>query len=178
MMNSAYFCAILTIMNISCVILILIYPIIFYLITGERILHFGIEIPFLDWKNSWFAYGFNFGYQCMTLSLFICASIFSMVLVIIFLSNGLAQFDILKMLLDQLNQLAISDRKGENESKILSVIKLITEMHVQLINYLKLFQGTFAGYYLVDLAALVFQKTISIFAIITVRIYFILFNNF
>lgn len=120
-----------TIMFGFCTILIFIYPIIFYFIIGEKILHFGFELPWVDWKTLP-GYALNFAY-CGTLSfLYIIGQIAAVVLSIIYVVVAFGQFELLKVLLDDLNKLAVANKKGKNDEKIQKLIITITQMHNEL----------------------------------------------
>ena len=133
MMLAAHTGVFITVLYLFCVGLIIVYPVIFYFIFGERILHFGIEIPMLDWKESWVAYGLNFLFQCICLILFVSASIATNFIVICLLTSAFGQFEMLNILISHLNQLAINNDEGKNNGEIKAAIKLLVQKHMELI---------------------------------------------
>jgi hypothetical protein len=109
------------------------YPIVFYLIFEERILHFGVEIPGLDWKNSWIAYSLNFFHQSSCFVIFVIASIPSIMIIVTYLMTSFAYFEVLSNLLKDLDEIIINNENGEKNKEITAQIKYITEMHLELI---------------------------------------------
>ncbi|XP_070502404.1 putative odorant receptor 83c [Chironomus tepperi] len=168
-MIAAHVSAGLTILYVCTFILIVIYPIIFYLIMNKRILHFGIELPLIDWEYSWIGYGINFIHQVMLTFAFFCASLCSLYIIICFMTSAIGQFDVLEILLDELNDLAIGNEDGKKDDEISTKIKFLIQTHANLIEFLHELRQTFASYYFIELAALVFQKTVEIFAIISLN---------
>lgn len=128
MLRAAHVGLVLTIMYSIAAVLIIIYPAIFYFLFNEKVLHFGIEIPFLDWQNSWIAYGINYIHQSICLICFILSSISAISVIVIFISNAFAHFDILSFLLIELDQITIKSvgdykKKKEIKDMILTIIK-------------------------------------------------------
>jgi hypothetical protein len=119
-------------MYIIVCVFIIIYPVIFYFVFDEIILHFAIEIPALDWKNSWIAYAVNYFHHCIILTTFTLGSIPSISAVVIYTSTAFAHFDILISLLEELDKLTVS-KIEEKEVKIKAMIKMIIEHHMELI---------------------------------------------
>ncbi|KAL7029972.1 hypothetical protein ACKWTF_006454 [Chironomus riparius] len=168
LMIVAHVSAGLTILYICTFILIAVYPIIYYFIMNERILHFGLELPFIDWKESWIGYGINFIHQIVSISTFFCASNLSLCVIICFMTSGICQFDVLDILIDELNDSAIGNEEGKKSDEINAKIKFLVQTHVNLIEFLNNFRKTFASYYFLEIASLLFQKTVVLFAIISV----------
>lgn len=133
MMRTAHIGVLIFFLFIVTTIIIITYPIIYYLIAQERILHFGFEIPMLDWKSSWFAYSLNFFHQASSFILFVIASIPSIVIIVIYIMTSLACFDILSILLKDLNEIAIKNENGCKNKDIKEMIKFILEVHLELI---------------------------------------------
>lgn len=133
MIRAAHVGFFITLMYIVVCFIIVIYPSLFYFILGERILHFGIEIPLLNWKNSWFGYALNYIYQSMCMICFTLGSIPTITIVVIYISTAFAYFDILSILIEELNQMTrISDENLKN-NQVKAMIKLIIEHHMELI---------------------------------------------
>lgn len=114
-------------------ILIVIYPILFYIIFGERILHFGFEILMLDWQNSWLAYALNFVHQALCVIIFVIASIPSLIVPITYVMTSFGYFETLSLLIEDLNEFANGNENGEKNQEIKGMIKFIIEMHLELI---------------------------------------------
>ncbi|KAL7029971.1 hypothetical protein ACKWTF_006453 [Chironomus riparius] len=167
----AHMAAVITFLAISTFILIATYPIIYYLIFEKRILHFGLELPLIDWKFSWIGYGINFIHQGGLLFLFICMTIKTLCIIICFIASAICQFDVLEMLLVELNELAIFNQDGSKDGEICTKIRFLVDQHTNLIQYLQDMRRTFLVYFFIDFSALVFQKTVELFAIISVSYY-------
>lgn len=167
-MIAAHVIAGLTVLYISTFILLVIYPIIFYFIFKEKILLCGIELPFINWKDSWIGFGINFAYQILILFIFFCGSVFCLCIIICFITSGVCQFHVMKILLDELNELAIANKNGIKDDEIRNKIKFLVETHLNLIEFLHEMRRIFAPYYFIEFGALIFQKTIELFAIMTV----------
>lgn len=112
--------------------LLLIYPVIYYLFSGELILHFGFEIPFIDWHTS-FGYSLNFLFCGGLLSVFFISAVAATYLYTIFILMTFAQFELIKMQLVILDALIITNENGKNTNDIKSCIKSIADMHNELI---------------------------------------------
>jgi len=167
-MVAAHVSAGLTVLYICTFILLAIYPFIFYLIMNEKISLFGIEIPFINLKDSWIGFGINFAHQILCAFIFFCGSIGSLCTIICFITSGICQFDVLKILLDELNELIIQNKNGSKDDEICNKIKFLMKIHLNLIDFLHELKRTFAPYYFIEFGALVFQKTVELFAIMTV----------
>lgn len=132
MMRTAHLGGIIIFMYIICCFVLINYPIIFYLLFGERILHFGIEIPMLDWKNSWIAYSINFLYQSTGFIIFTLASIPSIMIFVTFIMTSFAYFEVLSDLIKELDECVIDNEDGKNSQNIKEKLKSIVEMHLEL----------------------------------------------
>ena len=137
---------------------------------NEKILLVGIELPFIKWEDSWFGYGINYFHQLLCMTYFFAGSICSLCNIICFVTSGLCQFDVLKILLNEINEFAIENKNGSNDDKIGIKIKFLATTHNNLNMFLHDLEETFAAYYFLDFISLVFQKTIEIFAISTVSV--------
>jgi hypothetical protein len=160
--------AFLTFLGTGTFLLIGIYPIIYFLIFNERILHFGFELPFMDWKSSWIAYGINFVHQSCLLYVFVVFEFQAMCTIICLMTSGIGQYDVLGFLLSELNDLIIQNKDGSKNDEIRCKIKFLVETHLNLIQFLQELRDTFFIYYFIDLSSLVLQKTAVLFAIISV----------
>ena len=167
-MIASHVIAVLTVLYICTFILLVLYPIIFYFIMNERILICGIELPFINWKESWIGFGINLIHQMMCLFTFFCGSIFSLCVTICFITTEVCQFDVLKILRDELNELIIKNQDGSKNKEIRSQINFLAKTHANLIDFLQRMRHIFAIYYFVEFIGLIFQKTVELFAISTV----------
>ena len=115
----------------GCGFLVFCYPIIYYLITWKKILHFGFIIPGIDWTTL-HGYSLNFLHHSFQIYCVINAVFMTSSYTILFMMNAFAQYDSLQNLLDTLSNLAVSNKKFENNSKIKTCISDITNGHVKL----------------------------------------------
>jgi len=164
----AHATAVLTFLGIGTFISMSVYPIIYFLIFDERILHFGVELPFIDWKFSWIGYGLNFVHQAGLLFVFVTFSFISLCIIISLMASGICQFDVLEILLEELNDLIITNEDGSKNDEIRHRIRFLVATHTNLVQFLQEMRETFMIYYFVDLSALVLQKTSVLFAVISV----------
>lgn len=105
----------------SCGILVAIYPIGFFIVFKEKIRHFGFELPWVDWETP-MGYTLNFIYSIIIIYIFVFALYASAYLSILIIVMSFGQFEIIEMLIDELNQLITSNEKGENNLKIKKII--------------------------------------------------------
>lgn len=115
----------------SC-ILVFLYPIGFYLIFGNKILHFGFELPWIDWQSP-LGYTLNFAYAGLIIYLFLFALICTTYVTILFIVTSFSHFELIKILFEELNQLIAGNKKGDNNEKIKKIIAEITENHNDLL---------------------------------------------
>lgn len=167
-MIAAHVIAVLTILYICTFILLAIYPFIFYFIMNKKILLCGMELPFINWEDSWIGFGINFTHQILCLFIFFCGSIFCLCVIICFITSAVCQFDVLSILLSELNELILQNEDKSKNTKICSNIKFLAKTHAQVVCFLKKLRQIFAFYYFIEFGALIFQKTIELFAISTV----------
>lgn len=167
-MIATHVSATLTLLYVCTFILLSIYPILFYFITNERILHFGIELPFIDWKYSYVGYTINFVHQLYCALSFFCGSIPTLCIIICFMTSAIGQFDVLEILLDEINELSLVNEDRQNDNRIKMKIIFLIQTHTNLVDFLKKLKKTFSMYYFIEFAALIFQKTVILFAIISV----------
>ncbi|CAO1360022.1 unnamed protein product [Diamesa hyperborea] len=151
-------------------ILMFIYPIAYYALYGEIILHFGFLLPFIDWK-SYLGYILNFMHQTLQICIVMSAWLFTNWQYVIFITNAFGQYDSLKILLNDLNDLAKTNNDGCNDKKIKDLIKDIAEMHIELTSFLTFMEKSFVIYYLIEIGSLVFQVTVTLFAVVTVTFF-------
>jgi hypothetical protein len=115
------------------IVLFLIYPIIFYLIFGEKILHAGYELPFIDWHTSSIGYAANFLYVILLAYLVLFVFVGTLFINILFVIMAFGQFELLDMMLKDLNEMIKSNKNGSMDEKIKHQIKLIVEIHNELL---------------------------------------------
>lgn len=115
-------------------VLMFIYPIIYYMIFGEKTLHFGFILPFIDWQ-SYLGYTLNFMHHTLQICIVMSAWLFTNWQYVIFITNAFGQYDSLKILLNELDDFAKTNESGCNDRQIKQRIKGIAEMHIELIRY-------------------------------------------
>lgn len=113
-------------------IIIFCYPIIYYLITHKKILHFGFVLPWLDWESP-MGYTVNFMHHSLQIYNVMIAFVGSNSLHMIFIMNLYGQYDALNILLRDLNILAEANSDNCNDQKIKAIIIEITDKHVGLV---------------------------------------------
>lgn len=128
MSHIGFFTTVLFLIGSFC---LLIYPIAVYFIIGERILHFGFELPLIDWRTTT-GYTLNFIYCGTLIYMFMFAQIAVWILNTTFIVVAFGQFEVLKVLLEDLNELAVTNDNGKHNEGIKKMIKTITQMHNEL----------------------------------------------
>lgn len=121
----------LTVTFIGCAIIVLFYPMIYYALIGEKILHFGFSFPGIDWTTS-FGYSINFIFHTIQTFYVINVLLVGCFSSIFFMMNAFARYDVLGKHLDKLSQLALENVNGKNDAKIEKCIKYIVDQHVEL----------------------------------------------
>jgi 7tm Odorant receptor len=111
---------------------IAVYPAILYLFVGEKILHFGYVIPFVDWTTP-FGYCLNFIFDIIGLYFFCCSTTSSVIDTINYIVMSLGQFELLEHLIKELDKLILIDGRNLNDEKIKNSISLIVELHNELL---------------------------------------------
>lgn len=119
-------------MFVSCGVLVFLYPVAYFLIFNEKILHFGFIIPGLDWETP-LGYSLNFFFNCIQIYCAILALFLSCFYTILFMFNAFAQYDSLSVLLSYLSQLAENNAKGNNTAKIKACMANVISEHVKLL---------------------------------------------
>lgn len=112
-------------------LLVYIYPLIYYVFVGEKVLHYGFELPMVDW-HTWPGYSLNFIYVATLLYVYSSAIIASVTAICYYLILAFGQFEILKHLLEELDKLAIDNEDGEKNEEIKSAIREIAQRHQEL----------------------------------------------
>jgi hypothetical protein len=118
-----------------CDVLFVIYPIIYYLFTGQKVLHCGFELPWIDWQTSLLGYATNFFYTVFLCYTALFGFFVTFFLHILFVLMILGQFDLLKMMLEELNDMIKSNKNGSKNDDIRKQIKLTVELHSELLRY-------------------------------------------
>lgn len=116
----------------GCAVLVFCYPIIFYLISGERILHFGFVIPGIDW-DSLHGYVIKFLHHTFQIYVVINGLFLMLAFILILLHNGFAQYEALEILLDELSHLAENNKDNKNIAEIRTCIDNLVARHVLLL---------------------------------------------
>lgn len=111
-----------------------IYPIIFYFIFGEKVLHFGFELPFIDWRTSNIAYFINFAWCCYLVALYCIAGVSAVFLSTFPIILSFGQFELINSFLEDLDNIVKSQGKdSSNDVEVKQQIKKIVEMHNELL---------------------------------------------
>lgn len=168
LMQVTHVCAILTFLYLSSYVLISVFPIGFYLITGKRILHVGIELPFIDWEESYVGYAANFAHQLLAISGFVCLANTILIIQVVLVGCALHQFKVLEIILNDLDEML----NEQNLPKVTKQLKVLHQTHLSLMEFLVKLESLFAPYYFVELAALIFQKVVVLYALINVSCLF------
>ncbi|KAG5684233.1 hypothetical protein PVAND_013471 [Polypedilum vanderplanki] len=167
LMQATHFIFFLSILFVFCFILFGLYPIIFKIFLNIDTVFLELEIPFIDWKNSLIGYVANLFYGYYIVICFILASIGSTFLIICFLATAITHYDILKDLLKELNEITIQNNDENKNEKIKKLLKSITDIHVDLLNFMNIFANLFKFYYFMEIDGLFIQMIISLYAIST-----------
>jgi hypothetical protein len=115
------------------ILLFLIYPIVYYFFTGQKVLHAGFELPWIDWRTSSLGYAANIFYTLFVCYLAFFAYFGTLFAIILFILMAIGQFDLLKIMLEDLNEMIKSNENGSKNNDIKKQIKLIVEMHSELL---------------------------------------------
>lgn len=107
-MITAHIGVVLVLTLVGSMVLLFFYHIIFYFFVEERILHFGFELPFIDWHTN-FGYTLNFIYSESILFLFVVAAFASIFCSTLFIIKSFGQFELNKMLLDELDAFILAN---------------------------------------------------------------------
>lgn len=125
-MNSCHLCLVLSILMITGGVLVLSYPVLFYVIFGERVLHFGFHLIFIDFTKP-LGYALNIFNNFFAVSTFIIGTILTCIDISMCVLNAFGQVNVLKIYLKELDELAkAKDEKKEVEikEKIAQIIDL------------------------------------------------------
>lgn len=113
-------------------IVMFIYPIAYYFIFGKKILHFGFELPWIDWQST-LGYTLNFIYCGIIIYMFGIGLFITVFPTIFSIVMSFGKFELIKMLIDELNELIDGNRKGQNNDKIKKIIVEIIDNHTELL---------------------------------------------
>ena len=111
--------------------LMFIYPIVYYIIYDEKILHFGFILPFID-EHSQFGYALNFFHHSLQIFLVVNVLVASNIVFVMFVNGAFSQYDALTILLQELDTIASQNDDGCNDQLIKQYIKEIASIHVDL----------------------------------------------
>ena len=114
-----------------CAFMVFIYPLVYYIIYDEKILHFGFILPFID-EHSQFGYALNFFHHSLQIFLVVNVLVASNILFILFINGAFGQYDALTILLQELDTIASQNDNGCNDQLIKQYIKEIARIHVDL----------------------------------------------
>lgn len=113
-------------------VLIFSYPIIYYFIFGEKILHFGFILPGTD-TDSLLWYTLNFLHHTFQIYAVPCVILFSEYFTTMFLFVAFTKYDLLELLIGDLNALIEDVTEDKRLNKIKICFADITDRHVELI---------------------------------------------
>lgn len=112
--------------------LMTIYPFFVYFFTGTWTIHFGFQLPYFD-PATVSGYIANFIYSLICIFAFHTGMITTIPLTFILFMASFGQFNIIKILIDDLNVMMKENKKGEKDKEIHEAIGVIIEMHNDLI---------------------------------------------
>jgi hypothetical protein len=115
-----------------CCFILAIYP-LFFRIFGIDAVFLELEIPFIEWKDSWIGFGVHLSMGLYLCYVFVIGATASNLTVVGFLVVAIIQYDILKMLLKELSEGIEGQGKEVNVSRNKEMIQKIVEMHVELL---------------------------------------------
>jgi hypothetical protein len=174
---SAFFKYFLVFAYVGFACLVFIYPFVIYLLFGERILHFGFEIPGIDWQASLLGYGINFMHHSYQIFVVSCGILITNYMNFFFFLNVIGMYIGLGVMVKDFQQL-ISRKKTDDWNKDLNFkIIEISKAYVEIRNLMDFIESIFSIYYLVEIGSLIFQSTVTLFAIVTVSSSFFLKIN-
>ena len=117
---------------IGCAILVFINPAVYYMIIGEKVLHFGFILPFID-EHSSIGYSLNFCYHTLQIFIVFNATTATNLYYILLINSAFGQHDALKILLQELDLLSKQNDDRCNDQLIKQYIKEISSIHMELI---------------------------------------------
>jgi hypothetical protein len=110
--------------------LVFLYPAIYYAVFGEKILHFGFIIPGTGTETV-LGYSLNIAHHVLQIYVVICAVYASEFTYIFLMLNAFAQYDVLELLVDDLNILTKS-KDTKTRLDIKACIAELTDQHVKI----------------------------------------------
>lgn len=132
LMISAHIGVALVVTLVGSMVLLFIYPLIFYSFTREKILHFGFELPFIDWHTN-IGYTLNFFYSGFVLYLFVVGAFLTTFFSTMLIVMSFGQFELIEMLLHEMDAFIKVNDKGQYDDEIKKHIALITDIHNELV---------------------------------------------
>lgn len=121
-----YFCYVIA--NYLALIAMLAFQLFYLVAYNERVLMVPFEIPFSDYQHSLAGYVANLIFHVTVAFLYMYSTVATIGSVIIFVTVIFAQFNILEVLLDDLNEMA---RTGSHEEAY-EILRTIVEVHTKL----------------------------------------------
>jgi hypothetical protein len=109
-------------------ILIAFYPLVIYLVLDELVLYFGFQLFLIDWKTP-LGYALNCIYDLTVLFLYCVGTMLVCVDITICVLCAYSQYDMLKVYLNQLDELLVGNEKKANEKEIKKKIAMIVDLH-------------------------------------------------
>ncbi|CRK98951.1 CLUMA_CG012053, isoform A [Clunio marinus] len=144
-------------------VLAAIYPIIVYLITGTKFLHFGYQLPWLQWDGR-YGYLCNFVFCCIATFLYALPLSATVCIYLLFVLIVLAQYDMLEVFIEELDESIVSNDNGRNAKLIKSQIKRIAENYIEICDFVKAYNNTYQLVIFVEVGCLIGESTICLYA--------------
>lgn len=110
-----------------------LYPFAFAYYLEKRVILLELEFPFIDWEISWIGYGIHIIHGFYVIFCYVLMLVAAFYVVICYLITTIIEFDILAELLKELDDLAKSNKSGNNDRKIRKLLNTIIEMHSDLL---------------------------------------------
>jgi hypothetical protein len=132
MMQVTHFGSVFVGIQSTCCFIVSIYPILFRIFGIDAVV-LELEIPFIEWKDSWIGFSVHLMMGLYLCFLFLIGNVATNLMVIGFLVVAIIQYDIMKMMLKELSEGVESQGKGGNANRNKEMIKKIVKMHVELL---------------------------------------------
>jgi hypothetical protein len=132
MMQVAHFGTVFVGLISVCCFILAMYPLLFRIFGIDAVV-LELEIPFIEWKDSWIGFSVHLLMGLYLSFLFFIGATASNLMVVGFLVVAIIQYDIMKMLLKELSEGIESQGEDDNANRNKEMIKRIVEMHVELL---------------------------------------------
>ncbi|XP_039432321.1 putative odorant receptor 83c [Culex pipiens pallens] len=140
-------------------------PMLFSIMTGEKILPFGFYIPYLD-RTEWFGYLINYAVHLYDTIYVSAEDMAADTIYMITMLSAFTQIDLLMMSLKETSQ--ILDKDDENlQAHLNSVIK----RHEEHLKYLRTVETVYRFYFFITFVSLASVLIMALFAVVTLSWY-------